>query len=123
MIKMSESATDKIKEMLAAEETPGMFLRLSVKAGGCSGFSYAMGFDNEQTEQDEALEFFGLKVVVDRHSSKYLNEVEIDYKDAGMGGGFTIENPNAVASCGCGQSFKARDEEGLVEKCADKVEV
>jgi iron-sulfur cluster assembly protein len=123
MIAISESATDQIKSLLVAEETPNMFLRLSVKAGGCSGFSYGMGFDNDQSEQDKVMEFHGLKVVVDSESHKFLDGVQIDFKDSGMGGGFTIENPNAVASCGCGQSFKARDEEGLVEKCDDKVEV
>lgn len=122
MIIISESATDQIKSLLVAEETPNMFLRLSVKAGGCSGFSYGMGFDNDQSEQDKVMEFHGLKVVVDSESHKFLDGVQIDFKDSGMGGGFTIENPNAVASCGCGQSFKARDEEGLVEKCDDKVE-
>jgi iron-sulfur cluster assembly protein len=123
MIAISESATDQIKSLLVAEETPNMFLRLSVKAGGCSGFSYGMGFDNDQSDQDKVMEFHGLKVVVDSESHKFLDGVQIDFKDSGMGGGFTIENPNAVASCGCGQSFKARDEEGLVEKCDDKVEV
>jgi|SRR4051812_11457657 len=123
MIAISESATDQIKSLLVAEETPNMFLRLSVKAGGCSGFSYGMGFDNDQSEQDKVMEFHGLKVVVDSESHKFLDGVQIDFKDSGMGGGFTIENPNAVASCGCGQSFKAKDEEGLVEKCDDKVEV
>lgn len=123
MITISESATDQIKSLLVAEETPNMFLRLSVKAGGCSGFSYGMGFDNDQSEQDKVMEFHGLKVVVDSESHKFLDGVQIDFKDSGMGGGFTIENPNAVASCGCGQSFKAKDEEGLVEKCDDKVEV
>jgi iron-sulfur cluster assembly protein len=123
MITISESATDQIKSLLSAEETPNMFLRLSVKAGGCSGFSYGMGFDDNQSTEDKVMEFHGLKVVVDSDSNKYLDGVQIDFKDSGMGGGFTIENPNAVASCGCGQSFKARNEEGLVEKCDDKVEV
>jgi iron-sulfur cluster assembly protein len=123
MITISQSATDQIKTMLSAEETPNMFLRLSVKAGGCSGFSYGMGFDDDQSAEDKVMDFHGLKVVVDSDSNKYLDGVQIDFKDSGMGGGFTIENPNAVASCGCGQSFKARDEEGLVEKCDDKVEV
>jgi iron-sulfur cluster assembly protein len=123
MITISQSATDQIKTMLSAEETPNMFLRLSVKAGGCSGFSYGMGFDDDQRAEDKVMDFHGLKVVVDSDSNKYLDGVQIDFKDSGMGGGFTIENPNAVASCGCGQSFKARDEEGLVEKCDDKVEV
>jgi iron-sulfur cluster assembly protein len=123
MITISQSATDQIKTMLSAEETPNMFLRLSVKAGGCSGFSYGMGFDDDQSAEDKVMDFHGLKVVVDSESHKFLDGVQIDFKDSGMGGGFTIENPNAVASCGCGQSFKARDEEGLVEKCDDKVEV
>jgi iron-sulfur cluster assembly protein len=123
MINISESASDKIKELLSAEETPNLFMRLGVKAGGCSGFSYGMGFDDDQKQSDKVFEIHGLKVVVDEESSKYLYGVEIDYKDSGMGGGFTINNPNAVASCGCGSSFKMKDEEGLVEKCDDKVEV
>jgi iron-sulfur cluster assembly protein len=123
MITISKSATDQIKTMLSAEEIPNMFLRLSVKAGGCSGFSYGMGFDDDQSAEDKVMDFHGLKVVVDSESHKFLDGVQIDFKDSGMGGGFTIENPNAVASCGCGQSFKARDQEGLVEKCDDKVEV
>lgn len=123
MITISETATEKIKAMLAEEETPNLFLRVGVKAGGCSGFSYGMGFDDEQHESDEVMNFGGLKVVVDAESHKYLNGVEIDYQESGMGGGFTIHNPNAIASCGCGQSFKHREEEGNVEKCDDKVEV
>jgi iron-sulfur cluster assembly protein len=122
MITISESACDKIKELLASEESQNLFLRLGVKAGGCSGFSYGMGFDDDQKDDDKVLTIHGLKVVVDEDSSKYLNGVEIDYTDAGMGGGFSINNPNAVASCGCGQSFKHKEEEGLAEKCDDKVE-
>ncbi|MBP1154369.1 MULTISPECIES: iron-sulfur cluster insertion protein ErpA [unclassified Paenibacillus] len=122
MITISESACDKIKEMLAAEEASNLFLRIGVKAGGCSGFSYGMGFDDNQEQDDTVLDIHGLKVVVDQESAKYLYGVEIDFQDAGMGGGFTIQNPNAVASCGCGSSFKVKDEEGTPEKCDDKVE-
>ncbi|MCZ8516788.1 iron-sulfur cluster assembly accessory protein [Paenibacillus filicis] len=122
MITISESASDKIKEMLAAEELPNLFLRLGVKAGGCSGFSYGMGFDDNQQADDKEFEIQGLKVVVDADSAKYLYGVEIDFQDSGMGGGFTINNPNAVATCGCGSSFKHKEEEGNVEKCDDKVE-
>ncbi|MCC2686257.1 MAG: iron-sulfur cluster insertion protein ErpA, partial [Paenibacillaceae bacterium] len=98
MITISESAADKIKEMLAQQETPNMFLRIGVKEGGCSGFSYGMGFDSERNTGDKVMEIRGLEVVVDADSSKYLYGVEIDFQDAGMGGGFTIHNPNAVAS-------------------------
>ncbi|GIP31177.1 iron-sulfur cluster assembly accessory protein [Paenibacillus sp. J2TS4] len=120
MISISDSAAEKIKEMLAAEELPNLFLRIGVKEGGCSGFSYGMGFDDEQDSTDKVLEVNGLKVVVDEESNKYLYGVEIDYKDVGMGGGFTINNPNAIASCGCGQSFRTKPEdEVLAEKCDD----
>jgi iron-sulfur cluster assembly protein len=123
MIQISETAADKMKELLASEETPNLFLRVGVRSGGCSGFSYGMGFDDEQKSDDQVMELHGLKVVVDADSAKYLYGVEIDFKDSGMGGGFTINNPNAVASCGCGSSFKVKDEAGVVEKCDDKVEV
>lgn len=123
MITVTETAIEKIKELLATEGSPSMFLRVGVKAGGCSGFSYGMGFDEEQHETDQEFDFQGLKVRVDSESVKYLYGVRIDYKESGMGGGFTIDNPNAIASCGCGSSFKMKDEEGLVEKCDDKVEV
>ncbi|MUT68536.1 iron-sulfur cluster assembly accessory protein [Paenibacillus sp. NEAU-GSW1] len=106
MITISESATDKIKEMLEEEGTPGLFLRIGVKEGGCSGFSYGMGFDDEEHDNDKALELSGLKVVVDEDSMKYLNGLLIDWKDSAMGGGFTIDNPNATATCGCGSSFR-----------------
>jgi iron-sulfur cluster assembly protein len=120
MITISESASGKIKEMLATEETPNLFLRLGVKAGGCSGFSYGMGFDDEQKDSDKEMTVHGLKVVVDEESAKYLNGVEIDFKDSGMGGGFTIHNPNAIATCGCGSSFRTKpEEEALAEKCED----
>jgi iron-sulfur cluster assembly protein len=123
MVNISVSASDKIKEMLASEETPNLFLRLGVKSGGCSGYSYGMGFDDKENSDDKVYEVNGLKVVVDGDSSKYLFGVEIDFKDTGMGGGFTIDNPNAVASCGCGSSFKPADYEGTPEPCDDKVEV
>ncbi|WP_270165050.1 HesB/IscA family protein [Paenibacillus sp. SYP-B4298] len=106
MIEISPAATEKIKEMLLAEETPGMFLRVGVKEGGCSGFSYGMGFDDEQHDNDKEMQIDGLKVVVDEDSLKYLNGLEIDFKESAMGGGFTIENPNATATCGCGSSFR-----------------
>ncbi|GGG75902.1 iron-sulfur cluster insertion protein ErpA [Paenibacillus radicis (ex Gao et al. 2016)] len=106
MITISDSATDKIKEMLEEEGTPDLFLRIGVKEGGCSGFSYGMGFDDEQSDSDKSLELSGLKVVVDEESMKYLNGLLIDWKDSAMGGGFTIDNPNATATCGCGSSFR-----------------
>jgi iron-sulfur cluster assembly protein len=118
MLNITEQAGSKIKDMMAAEDNSNLFLRVGVKAGGCSGFSYGMGFDDEQNEDDIILEApHGLKVVVDPTSANYLNGVKIDYKESMMGGGFTIDNPNAVASCGCGSSFRTKEEAGVVEKC------
>lgn len=112
MVNISETASDKIQEMLAAEESEGLFLRIGVKEGGCSGFSYGMGFDDERHDDDKVLDIRGLTVVVDGESAKYLYGVEIDWKDSAMGGGFTIENPNAVATCGCGSSFRTATDAG-----------
>ena len=117
MIKISEVATVKIKEMLEQEESPGLFLRVGVKTGGCSGFSYGMGFDDEKKSSDKQFEASGLTVVVDEESSRYLFGVQIDYKESAMGGGFTIENPNAIATCGCGSSFRTKEEAGVPGEC------
>ncbi len=117
MIDVSVVAADKIKEMLEAEETPNLFLRIGVKGGGCSGFSYGMGFDDDLTDADEALDLHGLKVVVDKDSVKYLRGLQIDYKESAMGGGFTMNNPNASATCGCGSSFRTAQEAGTPGEC------
>ncbi|MDQ0090706.1 iron-sulfur cluster assembly protein [Paenibacillus anaericanus] len=117
MINISDSAMNRIKDMLDQEETPNMFLRLGVNPGGCSGFSYGMGLDDEESEEDVHLDVNGLKVVVDKESVRFLNGLEIDFQESGMSGGFTINNPNAVASCGCGQSFRMKNEEGKPEVC------
>jgi iron-sulfur cluster assembly protein len=112
MITLTKAASEKIKEMMAAEELENNFLRIGVKPGGCSGFSYAMGFDDELQESDREFEQHDVKVVIDSASVRYLEGVEIDYKDSGMGGGFVIHNPNAVASCGCGSSFRTATDAG-----------
>ncbi|MDQ6419853.1 iron-sulfur cluster insertion protein ErpA [Paenibacillus sp. LHD-117] len=112
MITISGLASEKIKDMLEQEATPGLFLRVGVKEGGCSGFSYGMGFDDEVNEGDQTLDSGGLKVVVDAESIKYLNGLIIDYKESAMGGGFTIDNPNASVTCGCGSSFRTATDAG-----------
>lgn len=112
MLNISESASEKIQEMLAAEASPALFLRVGVNEGGCSGFSYGMGFDDEKHDNDKVLDIGGLTVVVDEESAKYLYGLEIDWKESAMGGGFTIHNPNAVATCGCGSSFRTATDAG-----------
>ncbi len=117
MIQISDAAVEKIKEIMAAEEQPNVYLRLGVKTGGCSGFTYSMGTDESVTEADDTLEMNGLKIAMERDSVKYLRGLEIDYKESAMGGGFTIDNPNASATCGCGSSFRTREEAGVPGEC------
>lgn len=119
MITLTEQASEKIKEMLAAENNPNAFLRVGVRPGGCSGFSYGMGWDENVKEGDHTFEQNGVKIVVDKDSFQYIKGTEIDYKESMMGGGFSIQNPNAVASCGCGSSFRTATAEGKAEKCDD----
>ncbi|AMA71992.1 MULTISPECIES: HesB/IscA family protein [Aneurinibacillus] len=117
MINLTENAGRKIKEMIADENNDKLFLRLGVRPGGCSGFSYGMGLDDEEQEGDVFFEAHGVKVVVNKDNLRFLDGVTIDYKESMMGGGFTIDNPNAVASCGCGSSFRTRDEAGSPSEC------
>jgi iron-sulfur cluster assembly protein len=108
MIMITERAAEKVKELMAAEGDPSLSaLRVAVEGGGCSGFQYALGFDSAPEDNDEAWEHHGVRVIVDRFSLPYLEGANVDYVDGLMGQGFTVENPNASASCGCGQSFQA----------------
>ena len=111
LITLTESAARKIKE-LAGEEPAGEaeVLRIAIQGGGCSGFQYALGFDRGSQDGDHEIEAHGVRVVVDPFSAPYLKGAEIDFVDALMGAGFAINNPNVVASCGCGSSFQAKDD-------------
>ena len=106
MIKVSESAATKVRELIEREapEQP-MALRIAVQPGGCSGLRYSLYFDDAITDKDETSEEYGVKVVVDKMSVPYLNGAEIDYIDSLQQSGFTINNPNAKGSCACGDSF------------------
>lgn len=119
MLTISEVAATKIKEMLAEQEQNNqMYLRIGVKGGGCSGLSYGMGFDQEIREAEDAtFEQHGINIVVAKDSIGMLEGVVIDFKQNMMGGGFTIDNPNAIATCGCGSSFKTKDNQGTPEEC------
>jgi iron-sulfur cluster assembly protein len=107
---LSETAANEIKKIIADQNLPAdqTKLRVGVKGGGCSGFSYMLDLTEEPvTENDEQMESHGVKVVVDMKSYLYLNGVEIDFKDEVMGRGFVFKNPNATSTCGCGSSFTA----------------
>jgi iron-sulfur cluster assembly protein/iron-sulfur cluster insertion protein len=105
MIVLTDSATDKVRELLAAEDQPELSLRVAVRPGGCSGLSYEMFFDSERADDDIEALYGTVRVVVDPASAQYLDGASLDYKDGLQGAGFTINNPNAQRTCGCGQSF------------------
>ncbi|MDF1597754.1 MAG: iron-sulfur cluster assembly accessory protein [Acidimicrobiia bacterium] len=104
-VDLTDGAIDKLRQLIDAEGDETMALRLAVKAGGCSGFSYEMFFDNEFDAADTVEEFDGVKVVVDSQSLEMVRGATLDYKDALTGAGFAINNPNVTRSCGCGNSF------------------
>jgi iron-sulfur cluster assembly accessory protein len=106
MIVLTDTATTKVKQLLEAEDQPELSLRVAVRPGGCSGLSYEMFFDSEKAPDDiEQLYGEGVRVVVDPASAEYLSGASLDYKDGLQDAGFTINNPNAQRTCGCGQSF------------------
>ncbi len=108
-INLTERAAQEVKTILEQQSLPaeGTFLRLGIKGGGCSGFSYSLDLTETKTEQDEEFESHGVKMVCDPKSFLYLSGVTLDFKDEVMGRGFVFSNPNASHTCGCGSSFSA----------------
>jgi iron-sulfur cluster assembly protein len=106
MIHLSEIAKNEVKRLLSTQ-TPGSFLRVGVKGGGCSGLSYDVKIDHEPNPSDRIFDVEGIKVVCDTKSFLYLDNMTIDYSKELVGGGFRFINPNATGSCGCGTSFSA----------------
>jgi iron-sulfur cluster assembly protein len=117
IIFLTEAASLQIKDMMKHNEEEDAFLRVGVKGGGCSGLSYGMGFDHEVNKGDYQFEQYGIRILVDKESAPILQGTKIDYKQSMMGGGFTIDNPNAIASCGCGSSFRTATAAGTPEEC------
>jgi iron-sulfur cluster assembly protein/iron-sulfur cluster insertion protein len=105
VITVTDSAAAKVKSLIEAEGDTALALRVAVRPGGCSGYSYEMFFDGDIAADDVSQEVSGVKVVVDPASAELLNGAVLDFKDGLQGAGFAIENPNASRTCGCGQSF------------------
>ena len=115
-ITMTTAAADKVRELLKQENDESLGLRIFVAGGGCSGLQYGMTLDEEQ-EGDTVVAVEGFKVFVDEMSLGYIVGSEVDYVDSLMGAGFTVNNPNAVSSCGCGHSFKTSSGGGDARSC------
>lgn len=109
MIHVTETAASRISDLLVEEGRVGAGLRVFVQGGGCSGFQYGLMIDEGEgdAESDQVFEVNGVKLLVDPISLRYLSGAEVDFVDNNMGGGFTIKNPNAKSTCGCGSSFSA----------------
>ena len=118
IVSMTSRAADKLKEIITKQGRDDLALRVYVTPGGCSGFSYGMTFAEGSEDDDTLIEQDGVRIVVDPMSAMYIKGSEIDFVDALMGGGFALRNPNAVSSCGCGQSFKTADQAGTAKACA-----
>ncbi len=104
-ITLTDGASSKVAELLEQEGNPELALRVAVRPGGCSGFSYEMFFDTDVAEDDLTSSFGSVRVVVDPSSASLLQGAVLDFKDGLQGAGFSINNPNASRTCGCGQSF------------------
>lgn len=115
-VTLTPVAADKVRELLAQEESADLGLRVFVAGGGCSGMQYGMTLDESQ-EGDVSFEINGVRVLVDEMSAQYLMGSEIDYVDSLMGAGFTVNNPNAVSTCGCGHSFRTSGNGGEPRSC------
>ena len=105
MIALTDNAATKVAELISAEGDESLALRVAVRPGGCSGFSYEMYFDSDQAADDLVTEKSGVRVVVDPSSAQLLTGATLDYKDGLQQAGFSIDNPNAQRTCGCGSSF------------------
>ena len=119
MITITSQAAVKLTELLRQQDDPAARLRLFIAKGGCHGYSYGMAFDPERRDGDQVIAQHGVELVIDPMSSRLLAGAQIDYIKSVAGEGFTVRNPNAVETCGCGHSFQTRDGSGEPDPCDD----
>jgi iron-sulfur cluster assembly protein len=116
-ITLTDKAATKIKELLGEQDGTEQALRVAVRGGGCSGFQYALAFDAPK-EDDHRFENQGVAVVVDKTSMQFVFGSEVDWVDGLQGAGFSVNNPNVVAACGCGSSFQVKDDDAAEQAAA-----
>ena len=117
MLSITEDAVAQLKSFLDEQGTPDHALRVFVAPGGCSGLQYGMTIEEAADEGDEVIETEGVRIIVDNFSAMYLGGATVDFVNSLMGGGFTIHNPNAVASCSCGHSFDTGEDQQTSHGC------
>lgn len=116
-VEITEAAAFHVKKMMTHNEEEGSYLRVSVNGGGCSGLTYGLGFAQEKEEDDVSYTQHEILVLVKGEDAAILEGTKVDYKESLMGGGFTIDNPNAIANCGCGTSFRTAKKAGTPAEC------
>lgn len=115
---LTDNAKTQIMEMMKEEEETDVNLRFTLQGGGCSGLSYSLGFDAHVNDELEVVQMInGIPVILANQDIPMIEGTKIDFKQNMMGGGFSIDNPNAIVSCGCGSSFRPKDYTGPIEKC------
>ncbi|HZS87378.1 MAG TPA: iron-sulfur cluster insertion protein ErpA [Chloroflexota bacterium] len=117
VISMTPVASAKVRDLLVEQDNPDLALRVYVAGGGCSGLQYGMALDDSMMEGDTLVELDGIRVVIDSESLSFIEGSQIDYVDSLMGAGFTVNNPNAVSTCGCGHSFRTAGDAGAARSC------
>ncbi len=118
VVSLTDAAATKLRELTKEETSPDIGLRVYVYSGGCSGYRYGMMLEDQPTADDNVLSANGVRVYIDTNSVGLIQGSEIDYVDTLMGAGFTVNNPNAVAACGCGSSFRTQDDSGQARSCS-----
>jgi iron-sulfur cluster assembly protein len=118
VVSLTDAAATKLRELTKEEASPEIGLRVYVYSGGCSGYRYGMMLEDQPTADDNVLNASGVRVYIDNSSVGLIQGSEIDYVDTLMGAGFTVNNPNAVAACGCGSSFRTADDAGQARSCS-----
>lgn len=117
MVTLTSEALEQLRAYMVDQGTPDAMLRVFVSPGGCSGLSYGMTVEEAAEDDDHIVEQDGMKILIDQFSAMYIEGAEVDYVNSLMGGGFTVHNPNAVASCACGHSFDTGEDAGTAQGC------
>jgi iron-sulfur cluster assembly accessory protein len=118
VVSLTDAAATKLRELTKDEASPEIGLRVYVYSGGCSGYRYGMMLEDQPTADDNVLTASGVRVYIDNSSVGLIQGSSIDYVDTLMGAGFTVNNPNAVAACGCGSSFRTAEDAGQARSCS-----
>lgn len=118
VVSLTDAAATRLRELTKEEPSPEIGLRVYVYSGGCSGYRYGMMLEDAPTTDDRVMHANGVRVYIDATSIPLIEGSEIDYVDTLMGAGFTVNNPHAVAACGCGSSFRTEGDAGSPRSCA-----